>query len=129
VITKRVVVDYKNVPDEVLQALSAKYPHGFGKDIITFQNAKKEIVTAVPLEINETAYLVKVSTQLQSMVDNYEDDEFPELIPSDMDVDMEDVEKREKSGFEDDDDEKEDSYGDMEDFDDVADDDDRDDEE
>jgi hypothetical protein len=121
VITKRVIVDYKNVPDEVLQALSAKYPHGFGKDIITFKNAKGELVTAVPIEMNETMYLVKVSTQLQNMVDNYEDDEFSELIPSDIDVDLEDVEKREKTEFEDDD-EGEDSYGDMEDFDDVADD-------
>lgn len=127
-IKRRVIVDYKNVPDEVLQALSVKYPHGFGKDIIKFNNSKGELVTAVPLEVNDTAYLVKVSTQLQNMVDNYDiEDEFSDLVPPDLDVDMDDVTKREKAGFDDDDemgddDEGEDSYGDMEDFDDVADD-------
>ena len=114
-------MDYKNVPDEVLQQLSAKYPHGFGKDVITFSNAKGELVTAVPLELNDTAYLVKVSTQLQKMVDNYDEDEFSDLLPPELDVDMEDVAKREKLELEEEDDEGEDSYGDMEDFDDVAD--------
>jgi DNA-directed RNA polymerase subunit delta len=125
VIKRRVIVDYKNVPDEVLQELSTKYPHGFGKEIIKFNNAKGELVTAVPLEVNDTSYLVKVSTQLQTMVDNYDiEDEFNDLVPAELDVDMDDVAKREKAGFEDEEeeDEKEDSYGDMEDFDEVADD-------
>ena len=80
-IKKRVIVDYKNVPEEVLHKLADKYPHGYTKAIIKFTNAKKEVVSAVPIEVDDTAYLVKVSTQLQKMVDDYEgDDDFDDII-------------------------------------------------
>lgn len=76
---KKVIVDYKNVPDEVLQLLAEKYPHGYNKAIIKFQNAKGETVSAVPIETEDTSYLVKVSTQLQTMVDNIDVDDFDDL--------------------------------------------------
>lgn len=79
-IKKRVIVDYKNVPEEVLQALSEKYPHGYTKGVIKFTNAKNEVISAVPIEIDDIAYMVKVSTQLQKMVDKIEaDDDFDPL--------------------------------------------------
>lgn len=78
-IKKRVIVDYKNVPEEVLQALAEKYPHGYTKAIIRFTNAKNEMVSAVPIELGDTAYLVKVSTQLQKMVDDFDLDDFDDL--------------------------------------------------
>lgn len=78
-IKRRVIVDYKNVPDEVLQKLAEKYPHGYSKAIIKFTNSKNEIVSAVPIEVGDTAYLVKVSTQLQKMVDDYELDDLDDL--------------------------------------------------
>lgn len=78
---RKVIVDYKNVPDEVLGLLSEKYPHGYNKGIIKFTNAKKELVSAVPIDLGDTTYLVKVSTQLQKMVNDYDDDElFPEVV-------------------------------------------------
>lgn len=78
-IKRRVIVDYKNVPDEVLQKLAEKYPHGYTKAIIRFTNSKNELVSAVPIEVGDTAYLVKVSTQLQKMVDDYELDDLDDL--------------------------------------------------
>lgn len=79
-IKKRVIVDYKNVPEEVLQALHEKYPHGYSKGIIKFTNAKNEVISAVSIEIDDVAYMVKVSTQLQKMVDNVDiDDDFDPL--------------------------------------------------
>lgn len=85
-IKKRVIVDYKNVPDEVLQKLAEKYPHGYTKAIIKFTNAKKEVVSAVPIEVDDTAYLVKVSTQLQKMVDDYEADDDFDVLGLDSDT-------------------------------------------
>jgi DNA-directed RNA polymerase subunit delta len=78
-IKRRVIVDYKNVPEEVLHKLAEKYPHGYTKAIIKFTNAKNELVSAVPIELGDTAYLVKVSTQLQKMVDDYDADDFDDL--------------------------------------------------
>lgn len=78
-IKKRVIVDYKNVPEEVLHALADKYPHGYTKAIIRFTNAKNEMVSAVPIELNDIAYLVKVSTQLQKMVDDFDFDDLDVL--------------------------------------------------
>ncbi len=83
-IKKKVIVDYKNVPEEVLQLLAEKYPHGYNKAIIKFQNAKGETVSAVPIETDETSYLVKVSTQLQNMVNNVDVDDFDDLPIEDV---------------------------------------------
>lgn len=76
---RKVIVDYKNVPDEVLQKLAEKYPHGYNKAIIKFQNAKGETVSVVPIETDDTSYLVKVSTQLQKMVNDVDVDDFDDL--------------------------------------------------
>lgn len=81
---KKVIVDYKNVPDEVLQMLADKYPHGYNKAIVKFKNAKGETVSAVPIETEDISFLVKVSTQLQSMVDNIDADEFDDLVLDDV---------------------------------------------
>ncbi len=83
-IKKRVIVDYKNVPEEVLHALAEKYPHGYNKAIITFNNAKNEKISAVPIELEDTAYLVKVSTQLQKMVDDFD---LEDIEPLSIDAD------------------------------------------
>ncbi|MCO5233654.1 MAG: hypothetical protein LC105_07865 [Chitinophagales bacterium] len=77
---RKVIVDYKNVPEEVLQKLAEKYPHGYNKAIIKFQNAKGETVSVVPIETDDTSYLVKVSTQLQTMVNNVDVDDFDDLV-------------------------------------------------
>ena len=74
-VKKKVIVDYRNVPEAVLQLLAEKYPYGYKKAVIKFQNAKGETVSAVPVETEEVSYLVKVSTQLKSMVDKIEVDE------------------------------------------------------
>ncbi|MCB9032795.1 MAG: DNA primase [Chitinophagales bacterium] len=102
---KKIIVDYKNVPDEVLQALSEKYPFGYNKAIIKFVNAKKELVSAVPIEVNDISYLVKVSSQLQKMVDNIEeddsDDDFDDVvskeIPSGVGNDFDDFDQEDDS--------------------------------
>lgn len=78
-IKKRMILDYKNVPDEVLQLLAEKYPHGYQKAIIKYKNAKGETVSAVPIETDEISYLVKVSIQLKNMVANVDLDDFDDL--------------------------------------------------
>lgn len=72
---KRVIVDYKNVTQEVLQLLTDEYPDGFDGETIYFTNAKGERVEAVPLETEDTKYLVKISAQLVTKFEAFQDDD------------------------------------------------------
>lgn len=83
---KRVIVDYKKLTPEIVSLLVQKYPDGYGdKDIITFKNARNEIVEAVEVKTEDTIYLVKISTRLQHTmdgfdIDDYEEDELNEAL-------------------------------------------------
>lgn len=76
---KRVIVDYHTLPPEVLEMMAAKYPNGFESDIIKFPNAKGELISAVRMETETIIYLVKVSTELRQMVEDYDVDEVPDV--------------------------------------------------
>jgi len=83
---RRIIVDYKKLTPEILSLLVSKYPDGYDDDhIITFRNAKNELIEAVEVKTEDTIYLVKVSARLEvSMAnfdeDDYNDDEFSEPI-------------------------------------------------
>ena len=72
---KRRIVDYSNVPDEILNKLGELYPNGYDRDIIKFPNAKGELVSAVRVETEDTIFLIKVSSQLKQMFDDLDIDE------------------------------------------------------
>ena len=72
---KNVIADYKNITQDLLQLLSAKYPDGFEGETIYFTNAKGERVEAVPLETEDTKYLVKISAQLVTKFEAFQDDD------------------------------------------------------
>jgi hypothetical protein len=72
---KRVIVDYKNITDDLMHLLTDKYPEGYEDDTIIFTNAKGERVEAVELETEDTKYLVKVSAQLTKKVQVYIDEQ------------------------------------------------------
>jgi len=92
---KRVIVDYKNITQELLQLLTDTYPEGYEDDTITFTNAKGERVEAVQLETEDTKYLVKVSAQLdrkvEVFIDEQDEDEGAEDLGEDTIPDSEDV--------------------------------------
>lgn len=83
---KRIIVNFKKLTPEIMAKLVEKYPDGYGDDdIITFKNAKNEVVEAVELRTEDCIYLVKVSTRLQDVMaefdeEDYEADEFNEPI-------------------------------------------------
>ena len=107
---KRVIVNFKKLTPEIMSMLVEKYPDGYGDDdIITFRNAKNEIVEAVELKTEDCVYLVKVSTRLQDVMsefdeDDYDKDEFDEPIV-DLPPRAEDEADLEKEEEEEDDDE------------------------
>lgn len=78
---KRVIVDYKTLPENMLERIAVQYPDGFDKNIIRYTNAKGDRVSAVPVETEDTYYLVKVSVRLREMV---EDLDIEEIDPEDL---------------------------------------------
>ncbi|GAB4160142.1 MAG: hypothetical protein Tsb0033_15690 [Winogradskyella sp.] len=74
---KRVIVDFKKLTPEILALLVEKYPDGYDEDhIITFRNAKNEIIDAVEVTTEDTKYLVKVSTKLAVTMENYDEEDY-----------------------------------------------------
>lgn len=98
---RRVIVDYKKLTPEILALLVDKYPYGYDDDqIISFKNAKNELIECVEVRTADTIYLVKVSKKLETSMENYDVDDYdvddlnepivdlPEKIVNDDDDDI-----------------------------------------
>jgi len=73
---RRVIVDYQNLNDDILELLVQKYPDGYDTDdIITFRNASNEVVEAVEVRTDDTVYLVKVGKRLVQAMEDFGDEE------------------------------------------------------
>lgn len=74
---KRIIVDFKKLTPEILSLLVDKYPDGYDdNNVITFKNAKNETVEAVEVKTDDTIYLVKVSSRLETSMANYDEDDY-----------------------------------------------------
>jgi hypothetical protein len=92
---KRRIVDYSNVPEDILNKLGELYPNGYERDVIKFPNAKGELISAVRVETDDTIFLIKISSQLKQMFDDldieemdFSNEEKDELGDSDDDEDQ-----------------------------------------
>lgn len=73
---KRTIVNYEKLTANILDLLVEKYPDGYGyNDIIKFQNAKSETISAVEVRTEDTIYLVKISLKLEQTMEDYSDDD------------------------------------------------------
>jgi len=73
---KRVIVDYQKLNEDILNLLVAKFPDGYDDDnIISFRNAKNEVVEAIEVKIADTIYLVKVGVRLVKAMEDFNDEE------------------------------------------------------
>ncbi|MGY0391652.1 hypothetical protein ACW5R3_03690 [Bizionia sp. KMM 8389] len=81
---KRVIVDFKKLTPEILAMLVEKYPDGYDEDqVVSFRNAKNEIIEAVEVTTADTKYLVKVSTKLAVTMENYDEDDYEDFDGAD----------------------------------------------
>lgn len=124
---KRVIVDYAKLTNEILNLLVEKFPDGYDdSNIISFRNAKNELIEAVEVRTEDTIYLVKVSTKLSDRIENYDEDDellIDEVIApikgldlDDDDIDDDDaIDKPESGDDEDDEDSDEKDFADEDD--------------
>lgn len=96
---KRIIVDFNKLTPEILGLLVEKYPDGYGEGhIISFRNAKNELIEAVQVDTDDTRYLVKVSTKLVKTMENYDEDDYEDYDDDDPDaVQDPDIEPSENS--------------------------------
>jgi hypothetical protein len=88
---KRVIVEYAKLTTDILDMLVDKYPDGYDySDIISFKNAKGETVKAVEVRTEEIIYLVKISSKLEQVMEDYVEDE--DSFDENDDFDVNDLE-------------------------------------
>jgi hypothetical protein len=109
---KRVIVDYAKLTHEILNLLVDKFPDGYDdSNIIRFRNAQNELVEAVEVRTDDTIYLVKISTKLADIIENYDEDDeiaaeiepLDENLNLDEDDDLDDGASLDKPDYKDDD--------------------------
>ena len=84
---KRVIVDFKKLTPEILALLVEKYPDGYDDNhVVSFKNAKNELVEAIEVTTEDTKYLVKVSTKLEATMENYDEDDYEDFDTDDPDA-------------------------------------------
>jgi hypothetical protein len=90
---KRVIVDYNKLTKKILNLLVKKFPEGYGiRDIVKFTNHKGQYIEAVEVSTGDTMYLVKISNELVSSMEGYDEDEATVFNPDiDKNIKLEDV--------------------------------------
>lgn len=73
---KRIFKDYKNLTAEVSALLHNLYPEGYDEgDILRVKNAKGETIKALRVETDDTIYLVKLSSELDQAIEDFDYDD------------------------------------------------------
>ena len=57
---KRIIKKYEQLGPDVLKLIKQTYPDGFEDNLISFQTATGELALALPLETEDTSYLIKM---------------------------------------------------------------------
>ena len=90
---KRIIKDYDQMPADILLKLKNQFPQGYQEHLLRFNNADGELVSALPVETDETFYLVRmnVSGGYQIIEDDVEDDF--DALPETEDLELDDSEE------------------------------------
>ncbi len=73
---KRVIISYKNLPEELQEQLKAQHPDGFTDHMIRIDKGPGDFFYAVILETEEINYLVKIDVKIDSEIEEEEDKEY-----------------------------------------------------
>ena len=93
----RKIIDYQKLDKQILKLLVEKFPDGYGdSDIITFRNAKNEVIEAVEINTDDTIYLIKIGKRLTAAMEELDkdgkeniDDDSSEMNSNSMDEALE----------------------------------------
>ena len=112
----KLVKDWDKMPKEIVAAIKAEYPNGFSHKLINYTTPKGEKVLALPYDMDDIAYLVRVTVMESKNVfkgggdDEDDDDAVSTKAPrEDLDLDGLDIDglKEEDDAFSSSDDDEE----------------------
>jgi DNA-directed RNA polymerase subunit delta len=70
---KRIIKKLEQLSDELLELIKKQYPDGYEDSLITFHTPKGEIEIGLPLETDDTYYLIKMpKSSLPDEDDDYD---------------------------------------------------------
>jgi hypothetical protein len=70
---KRIIKKLEQLSDELLDLIKKQYPEGYEDSLITFHTPKGEIEIGLPLETDDTYYLIKMpKNSLPAEDDDYD---------------------------------------------------------
>ncbi|NPA35725.1 MAG: hypothetical protein GXO47_02640 [Chlorobi bacterium] len=76
----RIIKDYAKLSDELKEQIKLAYPEGYSQHLIEFTNAKGELVSALPFELPDRIYLIKMSVKTANQIilddDDYDEEGF-----------------------------------------------------
>lgn len=71
---KRIVKDYENLPEEVINQVKVTYPSGFADHLVSFTNKEGKRVSALPFETEDIYYLIRMTiTEAHQIIEDDED--------------------------------------------------------
>jgi DNA-directed RNA polymerase subunit delta len=83
----RKIVDYQKLNEDILNLLVEKFPDGYDDDdIISFRNARNELIESVEVKTEDTIYLVKIGIKLVKAMENHEEEDDDDDDPTDDNV-------------------------------------------
>ncbi len=59
-VKKRIIKKFEQLSVEMLELIKSNYPDGFEDNLITFQTATGELASGLPLETDDTYYLIRM---------------------------------------------------------------------
>ena len=79
---KNLIISYKNASDELKELLKEQYPEGYKDYIQRFVKPNGETIFVVPLETEDTAYMIKFDVKIDTTLtdDDIEKDYFDEEV-------------------------------------------------
>lgn len=70
----KVIVEFEKLDEDIKKLVKLEYPYGFEKNLITFKNHKKHLISALPYETADRHYLIKMSREKANEIILNDDD-------------------------------------------------------
>lgn len=70
----RVITEFEKLEEELKQLIKLSHPYGFEKNLISFKNHKKHLISALPYETEDRHFLIKMTREKANAIILADDD-------------------------------------------------------